>query len=172
MCMFPMNSKCFISISDAFSAFCLRVFIIFPMCSLYPQQKHAYSVLHPQAWTYIYTGPCPQALTECSPLDFRRLSVLLCLGLAGQMKLESRLPPFSLIHVQCVFCFWFHNLLPLNKCCYMLTVWLSIWGHSKSYFCDCVSSVNCPENITDQFAWACDFCQIWRLIQGQNNHYH
>ena len=24
---------------------------------------------------YIYTGPCPKALTECSPLDFRRSSI-------------------------------------------------------------------------------------------------
>ena len=48
-----MNSECPIGISDAFSAFCLRV-SIFPMCSLYPQQKRAYSALHLQAWTYIY----------------------------------------------------------------------------------------------------------------------
>ena len=40
-----------IGISDAFSAFCLRV------------------------WAYICTGPCPKALTECSPLDFRRSSI-------------------------------------------------------------------------------------------------
>ena len=53
ICMFPTNSECLISISDAFSAFCLGVSVIFPMCSLYPQQKCAYSVLHPQAWTYI-----------------------------------------------------------------------------------------------------------------------
>ena len=26
--------------------------VIFPTCSLYPQQKRAYSALHPQAWTY------------------------------------------------------------------------------------------------------------------------
>ena len=51
--MFPMNSECLISISDAFSAFCLRVPVIFPRCSLYPQQKRAYSTLHPQAWAYI-----------------------------------------------------------------------------------------------------------------------
>ena len=50
----PMNSECPIGISDAFSAFCLRVSVIFPTRSLYPQQKRAYSALHPQAWTYIY----------------------------------------------------------------------------------------------------------------------
>ena len=41
-------------ISDVFSAFCLQVSVILPTCSLYPQQKRAYSALHPQAWTYIY----------------------------------------------------------------------------------------------------------------------
>ena len=51
---FPASSECLIGISDAFSAFCLQVSVIFPTCSLYPQQKHAYSALHPQAWTCIY----------------------------------------------------------------------------------------------------------------------
>ena len=50
----PTNSECLTGISDAFSAFCLRVSIIFPTCSLYPQQKCAYSLLHPLAWTYMY----------------------------------------------------------------------------------------------------------------------
>ena len=54
ICMFPVSSECLIGISDAFSAVCSRVSIIFPPCSLYPQQKRAYSALHPQAWTYIY----------------------------------------------------------------------------------------------------------------------
>ena len=46
MCMFPTNRECLIGISDAFSAFCLRrVFVTFPTCSLYPQQKRAYSAL-------------------------------------------------------------------------------------------------------------------------------
>ena len=78
ICTFPASSECLTGIPDAFFfvAFCLRVSVIFPTCSLYPQQKHAYSVLHQQAWNYIYiyTGPCPKALTECSPLDFRRSS--------------------------------------------------------------------------------------------------
>ena len=54
ICVFPTNSECLIGISDAFSAFCLRVSVILPTCSLYPQQKRAYSALHLQAWTYIY----------------------------------------------------------------------------------------------------------------------
>ena len=54
ICTFPPSSECLIGISDAFSAFCLRVSVILPTCSLYPHQKRAYSALHPQAWTYIY----------------------------------------------------------------------------------------------------------------------
>ena len=53
ICTFPASSECLIGISDAFSAFCLGVSVILPTCSLYPQQKRAYSALHPQAWTYI-----------------------------------------------------------------------------------------------------------------------
>ena len=34
-----MNSECLIGISDVFSAFCLQASIIFPTCSLYPQQN-------------------------------------------------------------------------------------------------------------------------------------
>ena len=33
---------------------CLRVSVILPTCSVYPQQKRAYSALYPQAWTCIY----------------------------------------------------------------------------------------------------------------------
>ena len=54
--MFPTNSECLIGISDAFFAFCLWVSVVLPTCSLYPQQKCAYSALHPQAWTYIYSS--------------------------------------------------------------------------------------------------------------------
>ena len=54
ICTFPASRECLIGISDAFSAFCLRVSVILPTCSLYPQQKRAYSALHPHTWTYIY----------------------------------------------------------------------------------------------------------------------
>ena len=54
ICTFPASSECLIGISDAFSAFCLRVSVIFPTCSLYPQQKRAYPALHPQTWTELY----------------------------------------------------------------------------------------------------------------------
>ena len=46
ICTFPESRECLIGISDAFSAFCLRVSVIFPTCSLYRQQKRAYSALH------------------------------------------------------------------------------------------------------------------------------
>ena len=52
ICAFPASSECLIGISDAFSAFCVQVSVIFPTCSLYPQQKRAYSALHPQAYIY------------------------------------------------------------------------------------------------------------------------
>ena len=57
ICTFPANSERLIGISNAFSAFCLRVSVILPTCSLYPQQNRAYSALHPQARTYIYAMP-------------------------------------------------------------------------------------------------------------------
>ena len=53
LCTIPASSECLIGISDAFSAFCLRVSVILPTCSLHPQQYRAYSALHPQAWTFI-----------------------------------------------------------------------------------------------------------------------
>ena len=67
ICTFPASRECFIGISDAFSAFCLRVSVIFPTCSLYPQQKRDYSALHPQAWTYIYRSMLESSYRVLSP---------------------------------------------------------------------------------------------------------
>ena len=39
ICTFPASSECLISISDAFSAFCLCVSVISPTCLMYPLQK-------------------------------------------------------------------------------------------------------------------------------------
>ena len=75
ICMLPATSECLIGISQDFSAFCLRVSVIFPTCSLYPQQKHAYSVLHPQAWTYIYRS-MPEGSYQVQSLDFWRSSIV------------------------------------------------------------------------------------------------
>ena len=38
ICMFPTNGECLIGISDAYFAFCLRVSVILPTCSLYPHK--------------------------------------------------------------------------------------------------------------------------------------
>ena len=63
ICTFPANSECLIGISDAF---CLRVSVILPTCSLYPQQKRDYSALHPQAWTF-HTGHACRHLPSAVP---------------------------------------------------------------------------------------------------------
>ena len=75
-------------------------------------------------------------------------------GLHTEMKLKLRLLLVSLIHVQCqlVFCFRFCNLPFSSICCYMLTAWLDILGHSISHFWDC------PQNITDPFGMVCNYC--------------
>ena len=77
ICTFPASSECLIGISDAFSAFCLWVSIILPTCSLYPQQKHAYSVLHPQAWTYIYRS-MPKGSYRVQPPGFPKIVCWKC----------------------------------------------------------------------------------------------
>ena len=67
ICTVPASSECLIGISDAFSAFCLRVSVILPTCSLYPQQKRAYSALHPQAWTDINRSMPERLLPSAVP---------------------------------------------------------------------------------------------------------
>ena len=74
ICILPTNSERLISISDAFSAFCLLVSVTMPTGSLYPHQKRACSALPLQARTDI-EKPCLWALTECRPLAFRRSSI-------------------------------------------------------------------------------------------------
>ena len=76
ICTVPANSECLIGISDAFSAFCLRVSVIFPTCSLYYTPNKSVPTLRcTRRHGPIYTSPCPKALTECSPLDFQRSSI-------------------------------------------------------------------------------------------------
>ena len=75
ICTFPASSECLIGISDAFSAFCLRVSVIFPTWSLYSPSKSVPTLRYTCRHGPRYTGPCPKALTECSPLDFRRSSI-------------------------------------------------------------------------------------------------
>ena len=54
---------------------------IFPAVSLYPLQKRAYSALH------------PQALIECSPLDFRRSSILRIVSIPASLHQPQPLSP-------------------------------------------------------------------------------
>ena len=74
-CMYPMN----------WHFWCLFGFkkkgylTIFAMGLLYPQQKHAYSALH------------PQAPTECSPLDLKKSSIELYLLSTVGYRLNVRL---------------------------------------------------------------------------------
>ena len=69
ICTFPASSECLIGSSDAFSAFCLRVSRHLP---------HVLTVPPTKVSLLCATGPCPKALslTECSPLEFRRSSIL------------------------------------------------------------------------------------------------
>ena len=92
ICTFPASSECLIGISDAFSAFCLRVSVVFPTCSLYPS-KSVPTLHYTRRHEPIYTGPCPKALTECSPLDFRRSSivVLSCDGCHSNQTRAARI---------------------------------------------------------------------------------
>ena len=74
ICTFPASSEYLISISDTFSAFCLRVSVIYPTYSLYPN-KSVPTLRYTHRHGPICTGPCRKALNECSPLDFRRSSI-------------------------------------------------------------------------------------------------
>ena len=78
ICTFPASSECLTGISDAFFAFCLPISVIFPTCSLYPQQKRAYSALHPQAWTYIYWS-MPEGSYRVQSPGFPKIVYLLAL---------------------------------------------------------------------------------------------
>ena len=49
ICTFPASSECLIGISDAFSAFVYGYPSSSPRAHCTPQQKRAYSALHPQA---------------------------------------------------------------------------------------------------------------------------
>ena len=52
--MFPTNSEWLVGISDAFSAFCLRVSVIFPTCSLYPNKRVPYTLRYTRRHGHIY----------------------------------------------------------------------------------------------------------------------
>ena len=87
ICMFLTNSERLISISDAFSAFCLWVSVIFPTCSQYPKQKRAYSALHQQA----YTGHACRHLPSAVPwISKDHLFTPLCVDCASVVCYKVR----------------------------------------------------------------------------------
>ena len=99
------HEQCLTGISDAISAFFSRHPFVFVTGWLYPQQKRTYSALH------------PQALTECSPLDFRRSSVLLLQKMKDCPTYDYFTRSFSiLMHILC----WFDTVSKL--CVDVLTV--------------------------------------------------
>ena len=75
ICTFPASSECLISISDAFSAFCLRVSASSSPRAHCTPNKSVPTLRYTRRHGPIYTGPCPKVLTECSLLDFRRSSI-------------------------------------------------------------------------------------------------
>ena len=76
ICMFPASSECLISISDTFSDFWLRDGYPSSSPRAYcTPNKSVPTLCYTRRHGPIYTGPCPKALTECSPLDFRRSSI-------------------------------------------------------------------------------------------------
>ena len=76
ICTFPASSERLIGISDAFSAFVYGYPSSCP-CAHCTPNKSVPTLRYTRRHGPIYTGPCPKALTECSPLDFRRSSILL-----------------------------------------------------------------------------------------------
>ena len=89
--MFPINGECLIGISDTFFAFCLWVSVILPTCSLYPQQKRAYSALHPQALTYINSS-MPVGTYQVQSLGFPKIvySAQIWVGTGDQWRWQRR----------------------------------------------------------------------------------
>ena len=62
-------------------------------------------------------------------------------GLGNEVKLKLRLPPFSLIHIQCQHVYFFSPVSLCStfcKCCYTLTIWLGALGCSNP-----IGNVNC-----------------------------
>ena len=67
ICTFPASSECFLPFVYGYPSSCPRAH-----CT---PNKSMPALRYTRRHGPIYTGPCPKALTECSPLDFRRLSI-------------------------------------------------------------------------------------------------
>ena len=74
ICAFSASSECLIGISDAFSAFVYGCPSSSPRAHCTPN-KSVPTLRYTRRHGPIHTGSCPKALTECSPLDFRRSSI-------------------------------------------------------------------------------------------------
>ena len=74
ICTFPASSECLIGLSDAFSPFVYGYPSSSPRAHCTPN-KSVPTLRYTRRHGPRYTGPCPKALTECSPLDFRRSSI-------------------------------------------------------------------------------------------------
>ena len=70
ICTFPASSECLIGISDAFSAFLFTGIRHLPHVLTVPPNKSVPTLRYTRRHGPTYTGPCPKALTECSPLFF------------------------------------------------------------------------------------------------------
>ena len=66
ICMFPTNSECLIGIYGAFFAFCLRVSVILPTCSLYPNKSEP-TLRYTRRHGPIYTGHACRHLPSAVP---------------------------------------------------------------------------------------------------------
>ena len=79
ICTVPVSSECLISISDAFLPLVNGYLSSSPCAHCTPNKSVLtlrYTHRHGPIYIYTHTGPYPKALTECSPLDFRRSSIL------------------------------------------------------------------------------------------------
>ena len=109
-CMCPTNSA-----GLAFLIFLNQYLSIFVRGSLYPQQKCAYSALH------------LQALTECSPLNFQRLSIVKR-NLVNYHLIMAGPSPDTMSY----FTHQYFSLQPKH---------LHLFFHSLFQFCQCVIGV-------------------------------
>ena len=70
ICMFPTSSEC-LAFLMPFLPFVYGYPSSSPRAHCTPN-KSVPTLRYTHRHGHIYTGPCPKALTECSPLDFRR----------------------------------------------------------------------------------------------------
>ena len=72
ICTFPASSECLIGISDAFSALCLRVSVIFPRAHC-TRNKSVPALCCTRRHGPRYTGLCPKALNRVQSPGFPKI---------------------------------------------------------------------------------------------------